>query len=83
MKPVTLWGHALTTSWWDLALLSSVEVNAEAVAAEASPVDATVRGGAGVYARARRPVAPTAEDRAGIRTSVSESDLIGYGESRE
>ena len=46
-------------------------------------MDATVRGGAGVYARARRPVAPTAEDRAGIRTSVSESDLIGYGESRE
>jgi len=37
------------TSWWDLALLSSVKVNAEAVAAEASPVGATVRGGAGVW----------------------------------
>ena len=51
VRPVTLRGHALTTSWWDLALLSSVKVNAEAVAAEASPVGATVRGGAGVCAR--------------------------------
>jgi len=41
--------HDTAGSWWDLALLSSIKVLAEAVAAEASPVGTTVCGGTRVW----------------------------------